>query len=85
MKARGGGRRGREGQAVGGEASFEGWPVSDEFTAGGGWMEVVGIEEDWVNSMGWVARWPASKAGTDGYGLDMGGEEAENDVWCVCG
>ena len=38
MKARGGGRRGREGQAVGGEASFEGWPVSDEFTAGGdGW------------------------------------------------
>ena len=49
----------------------------------GGWMEVVGIEEDWVNFMGWVARWPASKAGTDGHGLDMGGEEAENGVWCV--
>jgi len=46
-------------------------------------MEVVGIEEDWVNFMGWVARWPASKAGTDGHGLDMGGEEAENGVWCV--
>lgn len=49
--------------------------MSDEFTAGGGWMEVVGIEEDWVNFMGWVAWWPASKAGTGGH--------AENGVRCV--
>jgi len=39
MKARGG-RRGREGQAVGGKRVLRDghWPVSDEFTAGGdGW------------------------------------------------
>jgi len=33
---------------------------------GGGWMEVVGIEEDWVNSwVGWLGGQPAKLAQAD--------------------
>jgi len=49
--------------------------VSDEFTAGGGMDGSGGDRRGLGEFMGWVARWPASKAGTGGH--------AENGVRCV--